>query len=85
MKVVIKPQPVKVSINPRTMGVTLGTPTVKEYIDVDPYTGAYSVTPLQETQTLATAGKRLTQDVTVDPIPQNYGLITWNGAFLTVS
>lgn len=49
------------------------------------YTGPYEVTPSEETQTLATAGKSLESNVTVNPIPSNYGLITWNGTVLTVS
>lgn len=67
------------------MGVALGTPVVKEYVDVQTYTGEYEVTPSAETQTLNTAGFRLTRPVMVNPIPQNYGLITWNGSFLTIS
>lgn len=85
MNVVIRPQTVEISANPETMGVSLGVPVVKEYIDVEAYEGIYEVTPSAETQTLDTAGKRLTQAVTVKPIPSNYGLITWNGAVLTVS
>lgn len=50
-----------------------------------PYTGAYEVTPTQSTQTLATNGRVMTADVTVNPIPSNYGLITYNGSILTVS
>lgn len=80
-----RPQAVTVSVDAASMGVTLGTPVVKEYVDVQTYTGEYEVTPSAETQTLDTAGLRLTRPVTVNPIPQNYGLITWNGAFLTVS
>ena len=49
------------------------------------YTGAYEVTPSQSTQTLSVADKRMTQDVVINPIPSNYGLITWNGSYLTVS
>lgn len=49
------------------------------------YRGAYSVTPSTEEQTLPTANRVLAQNVTIAPIPQNYGLITWNGAELTVS
>lgn len=79
------PQAVSVSLNADTMGVTLGTPVVKEYVDVQTYTGEYEVTPSAETQTLNTEGLRLTRNVTVNPIPQNYGLITYNGAVLTVS
>ena len=80
-----RPQAVTISVDEVNMGVTLGTPVVKEYVDVQTYTGEYEVTPSAETQTLDTAGLRLTRPVTVNPIPQNYGLITWNGAFLTVS
>lgn len=80
-----KPQTVSVDINAATMGVTLGTPIVKEYVGVQTYTGEYEVTPSSETQTLNTAEMRMTRAVTINPIPQNYGLITWNGSFLTVS
>ena len=58
---------------------------MKEYIDVDPYTGEYEVTPSAESQALDTIGKRLTANVVINPIPSNYGLITWNGSVLTVS
>lgn len=51
----------------------------------DPYTGEYEVTPSEETQTLLTVGKNMTRNVTVHPIPSNYGMITWNGSVLTVS
>lgn len=80
-----KPQTVSVDIDATTMGVTLGTPVVKEYVDVQTYVGEYEVTPSAETQTLDTAGMRMSRAVTINPIPQNYGLITWNGSFLTVS
>ena len=49
------------------------------------YDGPYTVTPGAAAQTLATNGKRMTADVVVGAIPQNYGLITWNGSVLTVS
>ena len=51
----------------------------------DPYTGEYTVTPTEEIQTLATAGKTMRQNVTVEAIPSNYGLITWNGSTILVS
>ena len=50
-----------------------------------PYTGEYRVTPTRETQTLATGGKTMARNIVVEPIPQNYGLITWDGSSLTVS
>lgn len=50
-----------------------------------PYQGEYEVTPSRQTQTLQTAGRVMSQDVVVNPIPSNYGLITWNGSALMVS
>jgi len=49
------------------------------------YDGAYEVTPTEDTQILETHGKIMAHDVQVNPIPNNYGLITWNGSVLTVS
>lgn len=49
------------------------------------YSGAYTATPSAETQTFPTRGKNMTGDFVVEPIPSNYGLITWNGSVLTVS
>lgn len=49
------------------------------------YAGPYNLTPGTEVQTLETNGKRMTDNITVDAIPNNYGLITWNGSVLTVS
>lgn len=39
-------------------------------IDTPPYTGDYTVTPSTESQTLETNGLRMTDDVTVEPMPQ---------------
>ena len=50
-----------------------------------PYTGSYEVTPSEVAQTLPTAGAGMEQDIVVNPIPSNYGLITWNGSTITVS
>ena len=49
------------------------------------YDGATVVTPSQEQQVLPTAGKTVTENIVVNPIPQNYGLITWDGSVLRVS
>lgn len=53
--------------------------------DFDVYDGPTEVTPRQETQTLRTAGLMVPQNIVVAPIPQNYGLITWDGSTITVS
>ena len=49
------------------------------------YQGTYQVTPSDQTQTLYTANRILSQNITIDPVPNNYGLIGWDGSTLTVS
>lgn len=50
-----------------------------------PYQGQTEVTPSSETQVLQTEGFTMLENITINPIPNNYGLITWNGSTLTVS
>lgn len=47
--------------------------------------GPYEVTPTASAQTLATSGLQMASDLTIGPIPSNYGLVTWDGSTLTVS
>ena len=49
------------------------------------YHGEVDITPGAEAVTLSTRGKLMTDDIIVEPIPENYGLIAWNGSTLTVS
>lgn len=60
-------------------------PVVVSVLSSEAYDGAYNVVPSNETQVLETKGLGMKDDIIIDPIPKNYGLITWNGAFLTVS
>lgn len=53
--------------------------------DLPVYTGEITVTPTQETQVLETADHSVLDNITINPIPHNYGLITWDGSALTVS
>ena len=62
-----------------------GSLTVPIRILPDTYEGSYEVTPGPEEQVLATADRWLTEDITVKPIPSNYGLITTDGSIITVS
>ena len=93
---VIPPIPVKMKVNEgiwkysmtvseteMQFNVGMGSPIVVGTSQT--YEGPYSVTPTEEVQTLETDGKRMTDNVTINPIPSNYGLITWNGTALTVS
>lgn len=49
-----------------------------------PYEGEYTVTPSDEVQVLPTAMKGLAQDITVNPVPSNYGRIAWDGSAIMV-
>lgn len=62
-----------------------GKLTVPEVIDTRHYQGVYEFTPSDETQIIPTSGLKLTQDIVINPIPSNYGLVTWNGSQLTIS
>lgn len=52
---------------------------------VDIYEGPYEATPSRETQTLVTENLMMSRNVTINPIPSNYGLITYSGSIITVS
>lgn len=59
--------------------------TIPKVVQTNPFEGAYSYTPTNETQTILINGLRATDDITINPIPNNYGLITWDGSTITVS
>lgn len=63
----------------------MDTAIVVNHIVGDQYDGPYEFTPTQETQIVAIELKTATQDITINPIPSNYGLIAWDGSVLTVS
>lgn len=49
------------------------------------YEGDYIITPSEEKIVLPTDSKSLEGDITINPIPSNYGLVTWDGNALTIS
>lgn len=49
------------------------------------YDGAYEWTPTGSAQIIEIENKKALGPITINPIPNNYGLITWNGSTLTVS
>ena len=63
----------------------VGTVTKVVEHDLPVYTGGTNITPSTSEQVLNTADKVVTRNIVINPIPSNYGLITWNGATLTVS
>lgn len=68
-----------------SVGADMGTPVVKEYVSVENYEGVYTFIPGDEAQTIPVEGYRMKSDIVINPIPSNYGKITYNGAVLTVS
>jgi len=62
-----------------------GQLTIPNAILPPSYEGPYEVTPSETEQTLSTEFLYMTGDITINPIPNNYGLITYNGVTITVS
>lgn len=75
--------PLVVSNSSVTVSVGLATPILTS--TVPEYDGEYDITPSGQAQVFQTNGKKITHDFIVEPIPSNYGLITWDGSTITVS
>lgn len=80
-----KPQALHVDLDAQALKTSTGIPVVKEYVERPEYRGSYNVTPSAEEIILNTKYLSMSDNVRVAPIPNNYGLITWNGSTLTVS
>ena len=46
--------------------------------DADPYTGVYEATPTNSIQVFETATKMMGKNFIVNPIPKEYGLVTYD-------
>lgn len=84
LTVTICPPSLSVTIKAPTMGTGFGYPVARYNTERDPYTGDYEVTPSRETTVLLTDGFRMTGNVTVHPIPSNWGQIEYDGAIMTI-
>lgn len=62
-----------------------GDITIPAKILPEEYHGSYDITPGPEAQILETGEHWLPDNIIIEPIPSNYGLITWDGSALTVS
>lgn len=83
--VVYRAQRASVTVKAPTASASSGVQIAKVFVERPVYDGPLTVTPSDETQVLQTAGLTVLQNITVEPVPSNYGRITWNGSFLTVS
>ena len=75
-----------------TLSGSLSTPknitgqlTVPQYVTPPAYTGPYEVTPSDTEQVLETDTFYMNGNIVINPVPNNYGLITWDGSTITVS
>lgn len=66
-------------------GKIQGQLTIPNAILPPTYEGEYTVTPGAQEQTLNTDHLYLMDNITINPIPNNYGLITYDGSIITVS
>lgn len=46
--------------------------------DIAPYEGDYEVSPTTEPQVLSTANRLLNKNIVINPIPGQYGLVTYD-------
>lgn len=79
-----KQEAISVSIPNTPTVVAEVSPTISTSI-LPVYDGDYVITPGRTSVVLETKNKKVTDNIVINPIPQNYGLITWNGSVLTVS
>lgn len=79
------PTSVEVAVVPASIEPSTGNPIARDFIERPAYEGSYELTPSAEAQVIQTNGLRMTSDLTIAPIPTNYGLITWDGTTITVS
>ena len=79
------PAVLEVTFESADLEVSTGIAVARDYVERPAYEGAYEITPSAEAQVIPTNGLRMTDDLTIAPIPSNYGLVTWNGSVITVS
>ena len=66
-----------------TIPMTIGAAYQVQQFDT--YDGATEFTPLEQERVIVrTAGKVVPGDITILPVPSNYGKILWNGSVLTI-
>ena len=72
-----------VAISAQQVAMTVGVAIVAGL--PEHYEGQYEFIPGDEVQTINIKNMMADADIIIDPIPSNYGKISWNGSVLTVS
>lgn len=73
------------AVSSRIYSANVATVINATIIDVPKYEGSYVAIPTASRQIISTKDLLMMDDFVVEPIPNNYGLIGWNGSFLTVT
>ena len=89
MTVALTFKDINTKINPTFVDARVGfvpvfTPKI-EVVNAEYYEGSTVVVPMRTEQVLHTRNKTMPDDVVVTKIPNNYGLITFNGGVINVS
>lgn len=85
MTVAESTQQVKLNVSASVESFALGLATAIQVVTGEHYHGAVEITPSSEEQVIHTEGLFVDDPITIKAIPNNYGLITWDGSALTVS
>lgn len=62
-----------------------GEVTFPSVASVEQYKGDYVFAPASVPQVIDIQGKQATEDIIIEAIPSNYGLVEWDGSVLKVS
>lgn len=62
-----------------------GEITLPDVVVPGAFPGPYTFTATDQEQTIPTQGYYMAEDIIINPVPSNYGLITWDGTTITVS
>ena len=85
MTVAESTQQVNLNVSASVESFALGLATAIQVVTGEHYHGAVEITPSSEEQVIHTEGLFVDDPITIKAIPNNYGLITWDGSALTVS
>lgn len=85
MQVSVSRVNIQVGVSADEVSIPVGIGAAYQMRNGEIYQGGYEFTPTRETQTVQTKDRLLLENIRINPIPQNYGLITYNGSFITVS
>lgn len=83
MKVAVSDVLVRMSVGITRVDVPASISAI--YRSAPEYDGETAFVPSGEEQIVPTAGFLMQRDITIAPIPSNYGLVTYNGSVITVS